>query len=281
MGCGRQARLGHYPESHWSTLKAWAEGLNSSLIYNINTDAFDVDWGYNNWRLSNINEISHLYFTELGLNESFNTPAKLNAGEFDNLVPTWHWSSTEFSNPGMVWGINFDDGYKSPNPINDLNGSALAIRNAYVSPARPAANAMLVPASAEILSPSPVALPIINIDPNQAIPFAVGDLSSGNLNLQVGLPAFSSGVDIYLAIGFGDALFLVDSSNGLQSSAGLTALPKWKTNNTAAINESLYGDIPTSLLPAGVYNLYTLVVPAGETDFSHYYFWATDFSVGT
>ena len=121
--------------------------------------------------------------------------------------------------------------------------------------------------------------PIKQTNPADCKPFAVGDLSSGNLSLQVGLPAFSSGIDVYLAIGFADALYLINGANGLQPAAGLTALPKWKSNNTAAINESLYGNISTSLLPAGIYNLYVLVVPAGETDFSHYYFWATNFTV--
>ncbi|MCD6323451.1 MAG: hypothetical protein J7L77_10575 [Clostridiales bacterium] len=95
----------------------------------------------------------------------------------------------------------------------------------------------------------------------------------------MGLPEFSSGVDVYLAIGFSDALFLVDSSNALQSASGISVLPKWKTNVSTAIDESLYGDIPISLLPTGVYNLYILVVPTGETDFIHYYLWSTNFNV--
>ena len=120
--------------------------------------------------------------------------------------------------------------------------------------------------------------PVMQSNPADCKPFAIGDLSTGNLSLQVGLPAFSSGVDVYLAIGFSDALFLVDGSNALQSTSGISVLPKWKTNVYGAIAESLYGNIPTSLLPAGVYNLYTLVVPTGETDFSHYYFWSTNFT---
>lgn len=86
-------------------------------------------------------------------------------------------------------------------------------------------------------------------------------------------------MDVYLAIGFADALFLVDGSNALQSASGIAVLPKWKTNISTAINESLYGDIPISLLPAEVYNLYIAVVPAGETDFSHYYVWSTHFDI--
>jgi len=123
----------------------------------------------------------------------------------------------------------------------------------------------------------PAVNPIMQSNPATCKPFAVGDLASGNLNLQIGLPVFSSGVDVYLAIGFGDTLFLIDGSNGLQPAVGLTALPRWKTNLSSAIDESLYGNIPTSLLSPGVYNFYLLVVPTGETDFSHYYFWATSF----
>ena len=125
--------------------------------------------------------------------------------------------------------------------------------------------------------------PVKQSNPADCKPFAVGDLDSGNLNLQVGLPAFSSGVDIYLAIQSnviaGGALLLFDQSKNLLPVS--TVLRKWKINNTAAINESLYGDIPISLLPAGVYNLYVLVAPTGEIDFSHYYFWSTFLSINS
>jgi len=123
--------------------------------------------------------------------------------------------------------------------------------------------------------------PIKKTNPADCKPFAVGDLSSGNLSLHVGLPAFSSGVDIYLAIQsnvLGDgALFLIDQDYNFQIAS--TILPRWKTNITAAIDESLYGDIPISLLPSGLYNLYIAVVPTGETNFSHFYFWSTSFSI--
>ena len=175
-----------------------------------------------------------------------------------------HANLVSFSESGDAWvgstcyHLVNNDWYPCPQPIDTLNGQ-FALNQGYVWSYLPTVN------------------PVTQSNPANCQPFAVGDLASGNLNLQVGLPAFSSGVDVYLAIGFADALYLIDGSNGLQPAAGLTTLPKWKANVSAAVNESLYGDIPTSLLPAGVYNLYVLVMPAGETDFSHYYFWATSF----
>jgi len=124
---------------------------------------------------------------------------------------------------------------------------------------------------------SSVANPVMQSNPADCKPFAVGDLSSGNLDLQVGFLAFSSGVDIYLAIQSNvianGALLLIDQDKNLVPVSAV--LPKWKTNNTTAIDESLYGNIPVSVLPVGKYNFYVLVVPTGETDFSHYYFWST------
>jgi len=139
------------------------------------------------------------------------------------------------------------------------------------------------PASQSVYNYSSTVDPVKKSNPADCKPFAVGDLDSGNINLQVGLPAFSSAVDIYLAIQsnviVGGALLLVDHDKNLLPVS--TVLPKWKSNVSSSINESLYGDISASLLPPGVYSLYVLVVPAGEKNFSHYYFWTTSFSINT
>lgn len=128
---------------------------------------------------------------------------------------------------------------------------------------------------------APVEHPIKQSNPADCKPFAVGNLSSGNLSLQVGLPAFSSGVDVYLAIQVSSVadgtIFLIDHNNNILPVS--TALPPWKTNVSTVIDESLYGDIPIFLLPSGLYNLYLVVIPAGETDFTHYYFWSTSFNM--
>jgi len=146
----------------------------------------------------------------------------------------------------------------------------------------PQANELPIPSAPSIWAYSAVENPVASLTGAAACnPFAVGNVSSGILDLQVSLPEFSSGVDVYLAMQSnvlaGGALLLFDQNKNIQPVSAV--LPPWKINTSAAINESLYGDIPTFFLPAGVYNLYTLVVPTGETNFSHYYLWATSFNI--
>jgi hypothetical protein len=140
--------------------------------------------------------------------------------------------------------------------------------------------ALGVPAGQEAWSYSPVESPMKQPDPADCRPFAIGDVSSGNVNLQIGLPPFSGGVDIYLALQSDavdpNTLYMIDDCNVVQPAS--TVLPPWKTSvSFTDIDESLWGDIPLSALPSGLYNLYIAVTPTGETDFSHYYFWATYF----
>ncbi len=130
----------------------------------------------------------------------------------------------------------------------------------------------------------PAVSPIMDSDPGQCRPFAVGDLSTGNLNLQVGLPDFTGPVDVYLAIyapHIVDEVYLLWSDNSLHPvSEGIVP---WKENITAGVNESLYGDIPTVGLPEGTYYLGILVSPHGDfsadSDFDDYYLWVTYFVI--
>ena len=138
--------------------------------------------------------------------------------------------------------------------------------------------AMDVPSGQHSFTYLPVEEPVLNIDPASAKPFSVGDLMGGTLSLKVGLKAFKNPVDIYLGItysGLPDDIFLIDSSNNLQQN---TIVP-WKTNQTEAIDESLFGDIDTDILPEGTYTLYTLVVPAGATNMDNCYLWITRFNI--
>ncbi len=139
--------------------------------------------------------------------------------------------------------------------------------------------ALAVPAGQEAWNYPPVENPLLQPNPAHCKPFAVGDLMTGNLSLQVGLPPFSAGVDVYLAVEFSGALYLINDCNQFKLwTSAMTELPRWKTNASFTdIDQSLYGDIPLSELPSGLYNLYIAVTPTGEMDFSHYYFWSTYF----
>ena len=136
---------------------------------------------------------------------------------------------------------------------------------------------MNTPTGQNMYTYSSVENPVLNVNPAFSKPFAVGNIPGGTLNLKVGLNAFINPVDIYLAISYsglpGD-IFLIDS-NGLHKN---TIVP-WKTNQTDAVNESLFGDINTANLPVGNYTLYILIVPAGATNMDNSYLWVTGFNI--
>ncbi|MBW1720414.1 MAG: hypothetical protein JRJ43_12825, partial [Deltaproteobacteria bacterium] len=113
-------------------------------------------------------------------------------------------------------------------------------------------------------------------DPELSRPFAVGNLAGGFLDLQAGFPAFSGPVDIYLGIyapAISPDLYLLTPDNELQSVT--QGLARWRTNTGEPVEESLFGEIPTSELPAGTYTLYCLVTLPGNLD--NFYLWSTSF----
>ncbi len=128
---------------------------------------------------------------------------------------------------------------------------------------------------------NPIASPIISADPLQAMPIGVGSVAIGGdtVSIQVGLGQFSGPVDIYFGIYSPlidpDNIFILTPENTLQPiSAGFTP---WISATSGNINESLFGDISTSVLPSGTYELYLAVTPAGSLD--TYYFWSTEFTI--
>ena len=136
------------------------------------------------------------------------------------------------------------------------------------------------PTSQHLYQYSSVSMPVKNSNPEFAYPFAIGDLASGKLSLQIGLSEFSAPVDIYLVIkysGMPDDLFFIDSYGKLQKNK----IFPWKTYQTTSINSDLFGDVKTSLLPKGTYVLYTLVVPSGVKSLNKSYLWLTSFKIET
>lgn len=107
---------------------------------------------------------------------------------------------------------------------------------------------------------------------------ASGTTSGTTLSLEVSAGKFSGAVDVYLAVYAPDIspdIYMIMPDYSLQpySTVGLVA---YKTNVTA-INERLYGDIPTSSLSKGTYYLYMAVTPAGSI--ASYYLYQTSFVI--
>ena len=142
-------------------------------------------------------------------------------------------------------------------------------------------HSLLVPVYQNAWYYNVVGSPVKNSNPASCQPIGVGDLSSGTLNLQVGLPGFQSKVDVYLAF-FSEALgaqniFLITEGNGIVPFQGV--LIPWMVGTDGNVDEVVFGNIPLSALPKGTYHVYLAVTPAGVNDLSQYTLWSTQFSV--
>ena len=128
---------------------------------------------------------------------------------------------------------------------------------------------------------SPIVSPVISADPSTAEPIALGSVaeSGDTLSIHIALSEFSGPVDVYLALSAPDIdphnIYILKSDNTFQLPSAV--LEPWKGNTTGPIDEPLFGDIPTSLLPAGTYYLYLAVTPAFSLD--TYYLWTTYFVI--
>lgn len=125
--------------------------------------------------------------------------------------------------------------------------------------------------------------PVISSDYAKAYPIGAGDLNNNKLNWQVGLPAFAGQVDVYIAIEVPTVgLLLVNSNNQI-----VTNISPWRSLTSGSkTNESILenlgisgGNLSTSGLPSGTYTLYVAVLPKGDTSFSAYYLWLSQFTL--
>lgn len=145
----------------WAGQNAWAAGLNSSLIYNINA-AYDVSWSEDAWRLGSTvdgpyqygydgtttagyniinSEMGHLFYEELSNLGFYDTSGSYqlgyglqNAGDFDNLIAGMYWSGTEYAFfPGVAWFFGMSNGNQA-NEFQWYNSYGLAVRNAQITP---------------------------------------------------------------------------------------------------------------------------------------------------
>ena len=170
-----------------------------------------------------------------------------------------------------------------PTPTTTAAG-CLAPPTSYVGCTYP--NATPVPTGEHIYQYPPAEIPFVDPSPSLCKPLGVGDVADGIVNLQVGLPKFTSPVDVYIGI-FApavdpDNIYIVKFDNTLQTLSDQTlsdGLDPWKENTIGDTQESLFGEILTSELPPGTYDFCLVVMPSEDTDFSGYYFWVTSLVV--
>lgn len=105
---------------------------------------------YDDWRLpsarsnpqfgpESTSEMGHLYYSELGFSyrphqEDFLTAEELNNNEFDNLVPAWCWTGTEYVTfTDRSWGFSMYSGGQGVVLKNDTEPRyALAVHSGQV-----------------------------------------------------------------------------------------------------------------------------------------------------
>jgi hypothetical protein len=122
--------------------------------------------------------------------------------------------------------------------------------------------------------------PIVSPDPSLSRPIGSGGIAAcGNtFSMRVALDMISAPVNLYLAISTpisGAPIYLINSDLDLRPlSEGLVA---WKTSTTGPIDAAIFSSIPSSVFPAGIYNLYLLASRPENLDL--FYLWITRFEV--
>jgi hypothetical protein len=138
-----------------------------------------------------------------------------------------------------------------------------------------------VPAQGIVISCAPSEAPALGSDPYQAVPIGIGLVANGGdtLSLHLGLSAFAEPVDLYFGIFMPeldpDNIYILTPELALQPHS--VGIFPWKTNVTGSIDETLFGDIPVSLLPLSTYAIYLCATPAGQGFSRGFYLWSTAF----
>ncbi|HWR90011.1 MAG TPA: hypothetical protein VN260_07110, partial [Dissulfurispiraceae bacterium] len=163
-------------------------------------------------------------------------------------------------------------------PHDDLGRYILYKTSFVVPPGR-----MAPPAGQESFTLQAAASPVIHTIAGKANPIGLGSAAAGEdvLTVRIGLPEFSSPVDVYLATYWPavdpDNFYLLNGLNELSPfSSGIV---KWKERHTGPVMETVMSEASLAALPPGVYKFYAIVTPAGSLD--HFYLWGAEVSSTT
>ena len=138
-------------------------------------------------------------------------------------------------------------------------------------------NSMPLPNGREVMTTTPVASPVVTIDPAQANPFGFGAVASGGniFSLSVGLSSLAGPVDLYAGIGIGSEIYLFADDNRLHPATD--GLVRWRSNTTGGINAKILPDIDMTAYP-GTYTFYLLMAPTERSDVFRQ--WTTSLVIG-
>ncbi|MBW1646127.1 MAG: choice-of-anchor D domain-containing protein [Deltaproteobacteria bacterium] len=166
---------------------------------------------------------------------------------------------------------------------NDPDTPLLLVPLAGTGVAGSAANALPLPAGAQTYPAYPAAAsPAAGIDPVTCQPVGVGSIAAGGgtVGIGVGLAAPAGPCDVYFGLyapGLDAREIFLLGQDGAFHPYSRDGLVKWQPAASGKISAKPFGDFSASLLPAGTYNLYLMLTPAGSLD--TYYLWSTAFTV--
>jgi hypothetical protein len=170
--------------------------------------------------------------------------------------------------------------YSSDFPTTDLLLDMAGGGDAFVT--NPYRN-WAVPISQHFSNVSVTVDPILNIDPAQAIPIGIGPIAKGGstLRLKVSTAPLSQAADIYLGVYMPmiDPAVIYLLRPDLTFRSHMEGIVPWQAGIISPLDVSLFGDIPTSQLPPGLYYVYLAITPAGQGLTGGYYLWAMTFEI--
>lgn len=185
------------------------------------------------------------------------------------------WASSGLLSNGQTFSVTFNEAGTYPYFCvpHCFLGMTAAI---FVDPA---SSNIPLPTNADVFSYPAVEIPVLNSNPAEAEPIGVGSVASGgdNLDLHVGTNGFSGAVDIYflLYIPVLDPVNIYQLTSSGELKTVSEGLFPWKINIVFPIDTDVFGTIPKSLLPSGIYTFGLVVIPAGDISFLNLYFWVT------
>ena len=221
------------------------------------------------------------HFTRIKVSMDYSVTAVTTTSNYDDkggaVFYTYSYSLPEESWESLKQGLifaNFNDNYGGKDAWLEIESVSVELAG---EPAPPPTTAIPLPNTSQMMQYDPMELPVTGFDPVSIKPIGVGNIATGdeNLDLRIALEAFEGPVDLFFAVCAhmeeGDLCFQIDATNTLQPLA-LPLVP-WRSGVTNAVDEMLFGRISTELLPSASYDFYLLATPSGSLD--RYYLWVT------